>query len=495
MSEPGRRVPDGLGTRAARGAAVTVAGQGARIAVQVVSVVVLARLLSPHDYGLLAMVLTVVGIGEIFRDFGLSSAAIQAPTLSRGQRDNLFWMNAAIGLLLGMIVFFSSPLIAMLYGEAELVPLTQLLSLTFVINGLTTQYRADRNRSMKFTVLAVSDIAAAVIGLACAVAAALAGWAYWALAVQQLVQCMVGLIILVGSAHWLPHLPDRTAPIRGFLRYGWHLVGTQLIGYLSNNIDFVIIGTRFGAAQLGVYSRGFQLLMQPLGQLRSPTTRVALPVLSRLNEDRDRYGEFIVRGQQALGYTLVAGLGLVIAAAEPLTAILLGSKWEAVTPILRLLAVAGIFQTMAYVGYWVYLSRGLTAELFRYTLVTSAIKVTCIVAGSTFGIVGVAAGYALAPAIAWPISLAWLSRRTEIPTRRLYAGAFRILVVVGAAAAAGWAAASAVGPGHALVQLVVALATGLLVYGLASLVPPLRRDIVAVVQIAQLLPRLRSRRT
>ncbi|WP_022883456.1 lipopolysaccharide biosynthesis protein [Glaciibacter superstes] len=494
MSEPPQRASDGLGTRAARGAAVTLAGQSARIGVQVVSVVVLARLLSPHDYGLLAMVLTVVGIGEIFRDFGLSSAAIQAPTLSRGQRDNLFWLNAGIGLVLSLIVFLSAPLIALLYGESELVPLTQLLSITFVINGLTTQYRADRNRTMKFTVLAVSDIAAAVIGLGCAVAAAVAGWEYWALAVQQLVQCVVGLVILVASARWLPHLPDRSAPMSGLLRYGGHLVGTQLIGYVSNNIDSVIIGTRFGAAQLGIYNRGFQLLMQPLGQVRSPTTRIALPVLSRLSDDRSRFGEFVVRGQQALGYTLVAGLGLVIAAAEPLTAILLGDQWTAVAPILRLLAIAGIFQTIAYVGYWIYLSRGLTADLFRYTLVTSAIKITCIVIGASFGIVGVAAGYALAPALAWPISLTWLSRRTDIPTRRLYAGAFRILLVVGVAAGAGWAATLAVDTEHALVQVLVAFGAGLLTYGLGYLVPPIRRDITAVVGIARLLPHLRTRR-
>jgi O-antigen/teichoic acid export membrane protein len=495
MSDPRRGTGDGLGARAARGAAVTFAGQGARMVIQVVSVVVLARLLSPHDYGLLAMVLTVVGIGEIFRDFGLSSAAIQSPTLSRGQRDNLFWMNTGIGVVLALIVFLSSPLIALLYDEPELVPLTQLLSLTFVINGVTTQYRADRNRTMKFTVLAVSDIVAAVIGLGCAIAAAVAGWEYWALAVQQLVQCLVGLVILVASARWFPHLPDRTAPMRDFLRYGGHLVGTQLIGYVSNNIDSALIGTRFGAAQLGIYNRGFQLLMQPLGQLRSPTTRVALPVLSRLHNDPDRYGEFIVRGQLALGYTLVAGLGLVIAAAEPLTAVLLGSKWAMVTPILRLLAIAGIFQTMAYVGYWVYLSRGLTADLFRYTLVTSAIKIGCILAGSVFGIVGVAAGYALAPALAWPISLAWLSRRTEIPTRRLYGAAFRILLVVGAGAGAGWTVTVMVGSGYPLVQLVVAIVAGVVVYGIGALFPPIRRDIVAVMRIAQLLPHLRIRRT
>ncbi|MET0724725.1 MAG: lipopolysaccharide biosynthesis protein [Leifsonia sp.] len=495
MTLPDEPPVPSLGQSAARGAAVTLAGQGGRIAIQVVSVVVLSRLLTPHDYGLLAMVLTIIGVGEIFRDFGLSSAAIQSPRLSRGQRDNLFWINTGIGAVLTAIVALLAPLVADFYGEPELVDLVRVLSLTFLINGMTTQYRADRNRALKFSVLAGSDILAAGLGLIAAVAAALAGWAYWALAVQQLVGCLVGLIVVVASARWLPRLPRRGEPMRGLLRFGWHMVGTQLIGYVSNNIDSVLIGFRFGAGQLGIYNRGFQLLMQPLGQLRSPTTRVALPILSRLNNDDERYAAFIVRGQQALGYTLVAGLGVVIATATPLTAILLGPQWQAVVPILQLLAAAGIFQTLAYVGYWVYISRGLTGDLFRYTLLSSGIKVVCIVAGSFFGIVGVAAGYALGPAIAWPISIAWLSRRTSLPTRRLYVQAFRMLAVVAVSAAAGWGVTVALASAPTVVALIAGIAGVLLVYAIAALlIRPVRRDVIAVVSLLRLLPSLRRGR-
>ncbi|KQQ93907.1 teichoic acid transporter [Leifsonia sp. Leaf325] len=489
--EPPRR---SLGQAAARGAAVTLGGQGGRIAIQVASVVVLSRLLTPHDYGLLAMVLTIIGIGEIFRDFGLSSAAIQSPTLTRGQRDNLVWINSGIGLVLTAIVALSAPLVAAFYGEPELVDLVRVLSLTFLINGITTQYRADRNRALKFSVLAASDILAAAVGLAAAIATALAGWGYWALAVQQLSGCVVGLLVVVSSARWLPRLPRRGQSMGGLLRFGWHMVGTQLIGYVSNNVDSVIIGFRFGAGQLGIYNRGFQLLMQPLGQLRSPTTRVALPVLSRLSNDSKRYAAFVLRGQQALGYTLVAGLGLVIATADPLTAILLGPQWDGVTPILRLLAVAGIFQTISYVGYWIYMSKGLTADLFRYTLVTSAIKVVCIVAGSFFGVIGVAVGYAVAPAIAWPISLAWLSRRTVIPTRRLYTQALRMLAVVAAGAAAGWGVAVALSSMPSFVALIGGIVSVVLTYAVAALlIRPVRRDVLDVLSLLRLLPSLRRR--
>ena len=478
--------PSGLGRRAARGAVVTLGGQGARMVIQVVSVAILARLLTPEDYGLLAMVVVIVGVGEIFRDFGLSSAAIQAPELSRAQRDNLFWINTAIGLTLAGTLFAAAGLVAAVYDRPELTGVGRALAGTFILNGLATQYRADLVRRLRFLNLAVAETAAPALALGVAVLIATSGGGYWALVAQTLTQAGVVLVVLVASARWIPRLPRR-APMRGLLRFGGHLVGSQLIGYASNNVDTLVIGLRFGAGPLGYYNRAFHLLMAPLNQLRAPSTTVALPVLSRLQDDPVRYGAFLRRGQLTLGYSLAAGLGVVVAAAEPVTAIFLGQRWMTVVPLLQLLAVAGIFQTLAYVGYWVYLSRSLTADLMRYTLVTASIRVACILVGSQWGLIGVAAGYAVAPALAWPLSIWWLSRRTDIPARALVLGALRILgtVAFSAGAAAGLVAALVDQP--SLVRLLAAVAATVAGYALASAaVPPVRRDLASVIQVARL---------
>ncbi|PWB97574.1 lipopolysaccharide biosynthesis protein [Salinibacterium hongtaonis] len=481
-----------LGVRAARGAAVVLAGQGIRIVIQVVSVVVLARLLTPHDYGLIAMVAAVIGIATILRDFGLSSAAIQSPTLSRVQRDNLVWINGGIGAALGVMVFFSAWPIAAFFDEPALVAITQALSPTFLLGGLATQYRADLNRRMLFRRLTVSDLSGAAGGLAMAIGGALLGWGYWALVAQQLAQAIILLAASVASAGWLPRLPHR-APMRGLLTFGGNLVATQLIAYLAQNIDSVIIGARFGAGPLGIYNRAFQLLMVPLSQLRRPTTTVALPVLSRIADDDTRWGDFLARGQVALGYTLVAGLGLVASSAEPLTAIMLGAQWMEAWPILRLLAIAGIFQTLAYVGYWAYLSRGLTAQLFRYSLVSAVLIVGCVVVGSQWGILGVAAGYAVAPLLEWPLSLWWLSRCTTIPVGRLFAGAGRIIGITTVGALAGAGSSLAAAPFGSVAQIAASVAATALSYAIAfAIVRPIRRDILAVIAVARMLP---SRRT
>ncbi|WP_291881445.1 lipopolysaccharide biosynthesis protein [Cellulomonas sp.] len=491
MTDPAPEAPDtiaptaGLGRRTARGAMVTLGGQAVRMTIQIGGVVVLAHLLSPHDYGLLAMVLTVVGVGDLFRDFGLSSAAIQATTLSRHQRDNLFWLNTGIGAVLALATFLAAPLIADLYDEPDLVGIARALSLTFLLNGLATQYRASLTRHMQFAKLALIDIAGPAVALAVAVLMAVNGAGYEALVVQQLTTAAVLLAGVVVVGRWLPGLPRRHVPMRGLLKFGWNLLGTQLVGYASNNVDSLTIGVRFGTVSLGLYNRAFSLLMQPLTQLRAPTTTVALPVLSRLRDDTVRFGEFVRRGQLALAYTLVAGLSLVIAAAEPLTQILLGPQWTGVIPLIRFLAAAGMFQTLAYVGYWVYLATGLTGVLLRYTLVSAAIRITCVVVGSTWGVVGVAAGYAVAPMLAWPLSLWWLSRHTPVPLRALLTGALRTLAAFGACAAVGWYASTLVDGRWP--ALLVALGASLAFFGLVWLaVPLIRRDVREVVDVVHL---------
>jgi len=478
----------GLGGRAVRGAAVTLSAQGGKVVVQVASVIVLARLLSPHDYGLIAMVVAIIGVGELFRDFGLSSASIQAPSVSRGQRGNLFWINAGIGAILTAIVFSGAGLIALAFRQPDLVPIAHALAFTFLINGLGTQYRADLVRRMRFSAVATADILAPAVALAVAIVSALAGWGFWALVAQQLTQALVLLVVLIVAAGWLPGLPRRDAPVGAFLAFGWNMLASQLVSYVSNNIDNVLVGARFGPAALGVYSRAFQLLMTPLNQVRIPLTTVALPLFSRLQNEKERFGEWLARGQLALGYTIVTGLALVAGASDPLTSLLLGPKWSAAAPILRLFAVAGIFQILAFVGYWAYVSRGLTGALLRYSLVSAAIKVACIIIGSLGGVLGVAIAYAVAPALSWPISLWWLARNTDVPIGRLYAGAGRVLACAMLGGAAAWAACTTAAALGTVVQVAAAVVALALVYGVAVLlIPAIRRDLAGVIAVARLL--------
>lgn len=477
-----------LAQSAARGMFFTLGAQGVKILLQLVSVAVLARLLTPHDYGLIAIVLVIVGAGEIFRDFGLTAASIQAPTLSRGQRDNLFWLNTAIGVVLSVVVFLVSWPAQWVTGLAEITPVVQCLALLFVLNGLATQHRANLLRQLRFKAIAAIDIGASFIGLTVAVVAALGGLGYWALVLQQLTIGAIGMVGAVALGRWLPRLPDRTESIRGFIGFGWNLVATNLLMYAGSQLDTVLVGARYGTSALGLYNRAFQLVMTPLNQVRGPINSVAQPVFARVQNDQVRFERYVVAGQLALGYGIGLVLAILAALSWPVVTVMLGPRWLEAAPILCLFAIAAMLSNISMIGYWVYVSRGLTAQLFRYTLVSLAIKVVCLVTGSFFGVVGVAVGFAVAPAISWPISLWWLSRITPMPVRELYAGAARILVVCVAAAAAAWGAGvqlSAELPPVA--QIVIGGFAGLAAAALALLVPLIRRDAGTLVWFARLM--------
>lgn len=476
-AEPG----PGLGRVAARSAFVTMGGQLAKIVIQLVSVIILARLLTPYDYGLLAMVMAVVGVADVFRDFGLSSAAVQAKTLSRAERDNLFWLNSLIGVVLLVVIGAAGPLLALFYRQPELTWITAVVGLSFLFSGLATQYRADLQRRLLFARLTAADVGSPLVALVVAVVLALSGAGYWALVAQQVTQFLANLIMVVAAARWLPGRWRRDVSMRHFLKFGGNLAGGSLIHYLGSNFDALLIGARFGADPLGLYNRGFQLLMRPLGQLRAPLTSVALPLLSKLTEDERRYAEYLRVGQRAMGYTLVLGLSLVIGAVEPVVAIFLGEQWSGVAPIMRWLALCGIFETLAFVGYWTYVSKGLVRQLLHYTIISTVIKIVGISIGSFWGVAGVAAGFALAEVASWPLSFAWLRRSSGVDVRPLISNGLRIVAVSLTIAAATWLVCWQLAGAGAWLRLGAAVGVALVVAAAALLVPSVRRDVTSVV--------------
>ncbi len=231
--------------------------------IQTGGIIVLARLLTPEDYGLVAMVGVMVTLGEIFREFGLGAASIQAPTLSRGQRDNLWWANTGIGALLVVLTLALAYPLASFFDEPAVVPIAQVMALIFIFNGMASQYRAQLTRHMRFTALIVPDLVGQVAGLALGVAAAVAGWDYWSLVVMQVGQAVVTLVLLAAVSRWLPRWYDRSAEMKPFWRFGFHMLGSQLVGYMGNNADTMVLGHRLGAAELGLYDRAYRLVMVP----------------------------------------------------------------------------------------------------------------------------------------------------------------------------------------------------------------------------------------
>lgn len=480
------RGKQGLGSMAARGALVTLSGQLCKVGLQLGGMVVMARLLSPNDYGLLAMVMVVIAIGEVLRECGLSSAYIQAPTVTNQQRTNLFWLNTGLGLALTVAVIALSPAIAAFYGHAELQLMATWLSLTFLFNGMSSQMRAQLNRSMRFTQMAVADVTGMAAGLAVGIAMALADFGYLALVGQQQAQVLATLVIVSSYAGWTPGLPRRGAGTKPFLRYGANLMGTHLIGNLARNVDSLLIGRLFGSELLGLYNRAYQLVMLPLTQINMTTSRIALPVLSRLNDQPERYEAFLLHGQASILHLTCAGLALAAAQAGPIVSIMLGPQWLETVPLLQALAVGGAFQAAANSSAWVFTSKGLTASLMRFALCSRPALVLCVVSGAWWGVQGVAVAYSVGMGLLWISGLLWL-RGSGAPLRALFGNGLMIMAVYGGCAPLSALAGSLLGESDLARLAYGALAMGAGVLLACLLWPAYRRSVWAVLESRKLL--------
>ncbi|WP_433209638.1 lipopolysaccharide biosynthesis protein [Dactylosporangium sp. CS-047395] len=464
---------------AARGALATVGGQIARAVLQAGGVVLLARLVAPADYGLLAMAGVVVGTAEVVRDLGLFHAAVQAPELSRKQRDALFWCNAALGGLLYAVVWASAPSIAAAFGKDQLATVLRALALVVLVGGCTVQLRVEATRALRFGLLARIELGAVAGSLGLSALLAWRGAGVWALVAQQLFFALAVALALARAAGFRPRLSRAgVAEARPLLRFGVPVMLSSLLGSVARNADSVVVGRWFGAPALGAYDRAYQILLLPLNQLNQPLARVALPVLSRLRGSA--LPAFALRGQAALGFAAGTLFTCGAVAAPALFTTVLGPQWAPSAPLFRWLAVGGVFQTVSYVCDWLLLATGNARANLRLCFVTRPLLVVCMVVGAVGGPLGVAAGFAAGAALSWPIGLLWLRRATGLPVGALFAQGSRALVAL---AVAGLAAAVTAGPlGHGWWAL---SATGVLVPAylalLATIWPAVRRDLRSVI--------------
>ncbi|MFV0373218.1 lipopolysaccharide biosynthesis protein [Microbacterium sp.] len=455
-------------------------GQVARIAVQVLAVVLLSRLLDPTDFGLVAMVMAVIGVAEVVRDFGLTQAAIQARSLSAQQRSNLFWINSLIGLGLTIGAFALSWPIAALFDEPRLVLLTQALSVVFFLNGLSTQYRAQMARDMRFGALSAVEAVSPTVALALAAWAAVAGWGYWALAVQQISMAGIALLGLVVATRWFPSRYRRGGEMGGFLRYGGWLMLAQLVTYGSKNVDAVVLGARLGAPDLGYYNRAFQMVQLPLNQINAPASRVALPVLSRLQTEPDRFNRYMVTAQSIFLQPVAMMFALGAALASPVVMLLLGPGWEPSVPVFQALAVSGILQAASNGTYWVFLAKGATRSQLWWALLTRPLLILTVIVGSAWGLLGVAWGYTAGTALLWPLGLLWISRTLGAPGLAMLLNGLRAIAVYGTAGVvAGVIFAQVDLPEIATIALSAGAFFAVVAVG-AGLWPAFRRDIVSM---------------
>lgn len=405
--------------RSVRGGFLTLTSQGAQFILQTVSTVVLARLLTPADFGLVAMVTAITGFGQAFADLGLSEATIQQPEISHRQVSTLFWINVAIGLALTAITAALAPVLAWFYREPRLIHITMLVSLTFLIGGLRVQHDALLRRQMRFSSLAIRDIASYVVAVPVAIFVAWRGFGYWAIVALPLTLNGTQMLLSWLMVQWIPGLPRRDAKVRSLLAFGGNVAASYLIFNVNRSADSVLIGWQWGAGPLGLYSRAYNLLMLPVRQLGAPARSVAVPAFSRVQADPERLARYYLRTANLIMWILAPTFGFLFVAAVPVIVLMLGNRWREAAPVFQILAIFALGQLLLESVNWLLVSRGQSRRLLKLMAIVSPIIVSGYAIGLPFGIKGVALSGSLVLLGIFPWILRFAFRGTNLTLRRL----------------------------------------------------------------------------
>lgn len=377
------------------GVAWTMAGQWAGYIVQVATTAVLARLVSPHDFGIFGEALTVTALATQLQSLGLSQAVVQRATLTHGQMSNLFWLNAGAGGIFALLVVAAAPLVARFYGDPALVAVTYVLAFSYLVSGVGVQHAALMARRLRFRSMALRTLGPRIAAGAAGVMAALLSARYWALVVQQMVLVSATVVFMWAAIDWRPSRPSRGTGVRPMLRFGAGVSVANLLNYVSSNADNILIGRFLGAAPLGLYARAYNLFLVPLRQLHGPLGNVVQPVLAAVVDQPATYRRLYRRTLSSIAIVGMPGVVVLAVLSRQIIVVLLGDRWIGAVAPFRWLAIAGFMQMVSRTFSWLFTTSDRPRALAIWASLTSPALVGCFVVGLRFGITGVAAAYAL----------------------------------------------------------------------------------------------------
>jgi PST family polysaccharide transporter len=410
-----------LAGRTARGGVVAITSQGLKFVITIAATSVMARLLTPNDYGLIGMVAFVTGFVSMYKDLGLSAATIQRSEISSEQISTLFWINLLLSVGLALFTAAIAPLVAWFYGESQLTWITAVTAVGFIISGVAVQHEALLRRQMRYLALALIGLTSMAMGYVVGIVMAWNGFRYWALVASQLAVAATSTLLIFSFVRWTPGLPKRNTGVRSMIKFGGNLTGFTTINYFSRNLDNLLIGRFWGAQQLGLYSRAYQLMALPIEQINEPVTSVAVPSLSRLIDSPESYRKAYLRMLEKIALLTMPCVVLMIVTSDWIIQIILGSQWVDATRIFVLLGVTALFQPVANTTGWLLISQGRTHHMLQWGLISGPIIMAAIVVGLPWGAVGVAASYAFARVCIFDPLLYWfVGRKGPVRTMDFY---------------------------------------------------------------------------
>jgi PST family polysaccharide transporter len=385
-----------LGRMALRGGVVSVAMQYGNGILQILAAAVLARLLTPGDFGLVAIVTVLTSFASLLIDFGLGDVTTQRSKITPSQISSLFWISSGVGLAVAVALAAASPLIAAVYREPELEPIALCTSITFVLWGLSNQHLALLRRTMQFGRIARILLLGSLVGIATSIALAWAGFGYWALVARPIAN---GACVVVGAwlgCRWWPGRPNFDAETRSMIRFGLHVVGFSVTYTVARSLDRIALGLFYRPDQVGYYQNAITLYESSILQTLSQVHTVGSAALSKLQANVAALRQKYQSALSALAFFVMPAAAILSVTAEDVTVILLGEKWRPAGALLRILALRGIPQVVEGSQGWLHLAIGRPDRWRNWGFVSFGVQLVAVLAGLPFGTTGVAVACVIA---------------------------------------------------------------------------------------------------
>ena len=387
-----------LKTRTIRGIGWSATAQIAQLLMQILILALLARLLVPSDFGLIAMVTVFSGFVAVFANLGLTSAIVQKKEISDETLSSTFWISVGLGALLTLALAASAPLIAVFYSDLRLIPLVAFISTIFFINSFGSVQTALLTKSMNFKALAVINICAVGISGSISVFLAFSGYGVWSLAWNVVLAAFIAVVFTWIYSRWVPHFSFRLQHVKGLLGFGANLTGFTFINYFARNTDNLLIGKFLGAAPLGFYNLAYNLLLFPLNNISSVIGNVMFPALSIIQHDKQMVREAYVTSNRYIAVVSFPLMIWLLVAAPQAIRVVFGPKWVSAIVLVQILALTGLTQSIASNVGWIYLSQGRTDIMLKVSIFATIIILISFAVGLRWGVEGVAIAYTIASA-------------------------------------------------------------------------------------------------
>jgi PST family polysaccharide transporter len=375
------RPTDKLAARTMRGGAIAVACQILRTLMQIAGVAVLARLLAPEQFGLVAMAATVTAFVAVLTELNMATAAIQREKLDQQTASGMFFFSIGMGFVTLTIAVLATPLAVWLYKDPRLPVIVVGLAAASPIYSLGSMHQALLMRNMRWLDVQLISVLGPACGLVAAIVAAWQFYAgYWALIVQAWATAIASTTIAWSRCQWRPGLVRDWSGARSTLKFGLNLSASMILSYFARQFDNVLIGWRWGSTQLGYYSRAYTLLETPLNFLTGPLGSTMIPAMSQMQSEPEKWRKAYLDALAVITFVGGAVGCLLYGGVGPIIAIALGPGWEVARDIFSALVISMLAATPMRTVGWIYISLGRTNRMLQWSLIAVPMYVTSLCA-------------------------------------------------------------------------------------------------------------------